>query len=230
MWGSASGQERTLLLSPPRLPAPSPEPNPALTNGDTEAQRREGARQDHPVSWLRRGGFCLQTPARSPSARNACIVVLSTASSPIVWGNFSCHQQAQEPRFLVHQAPTPHSHPQTLGSGEGPRLVPGSVGQHLSPAERPPAQGPRRGWRVASGGGGRSVRTSVRTSARTPARRRSPRAHGSLHRFQTRRRGPETRAPRLGPREPRGADTARGSEPRDQRSPAPEATRGGGYL
>lgn len=72
VWGSASGQERALLLSPPRLLAPSPEPNPALTNGETEAQRREGARQGHPVSWRQRGGLL----ARSTSARNARIVAL----------------------------------------------------------------------------------------------------------------------------------------------------------
>lgn len=143
-------------------------------------------------------------------------------------GNFSCHQLAQEPRFLVHQARTPHSHPQTLGRGEGPRLVPGSVGQHLSAAQSPAARVASGKWRAAGVAAPPGPPPGPRPGP--PARRRSPRAHGSFRRLQTRRRGPETRAPRLGPREPRGADAARGSGPRDQRSPAPEATRGGGYL
>lgn len=54
-------------------------------------------------------------------------------------------------------------------------------------------------------------------------RRPSPSAHGSFCRLQTRRRGPERRAPRLGPGEPSGANARAGL--RTPRPPAPQPGR-----
>lgn len=160
VWGSASGQERALLLSPPRLLASAPEPNPAPTNGETEAQGRAGARQGHRVTWRQGGGFCLQALARSTLARNACMYhgalnrVLSRS-----FGNFSCLKQAQpEPRFPVHQPHTSHSHPQTFGSRRRGtprcRAQAGTCPQQSIRGRRAP---PPRGSRAAGGWRGRPL-------------------------------------------------------------------------